>query len=208
MSASPLDAKLQRGAIVAVASDGSKRSLTFQYNPDTLRRTIEPNTVGGRPGSRSRAVRFAGAPTETLTIDCRFSSVDAIAAGDVRQGIAPQLAALAILAYPASADVLQAQSMLDDGSIEVVPALADQLLFVWGGTRVIPVQLTSTTIVEELYNAELVPVLATVTLTLRAMSYSDVDASNPAFSEFITYQQGLERLASDAFTTSGPGDGG
>lgn len=208
MSTGPqLHGRLQKGAIVAIAGDGSKRSIAFQYNPDTLQRTIEPNTVGGRPGSRSRAVRFAGAPTETITIDCRFSAIDAIAAGDVGQGIAPQLAALAVLVYPSSADVLQAQSMLDGGLIEVVPALADRLLFVWGGTRVIPVALTSATIVEELYDSDLVPVLASVTLTLRAMSYSDVDSSNPAFSEFIAYQQRLEGLASAAFTSGGPGSG-
>lgn len=208
MSATPLQpGNLQTGAIVAVAADGSKRSLAFQYNPDTLRRTIEPNTVGGRPGSRSRAVRFAGAPTETFTIDCRFSAVDAIAAGNVGDGIAPQLAALAVLVYPSSADVLQAQSMLDAGTVEVVPALADQLLFVWGAARVIPVQLTSATIVEELYDSDLVPVLATVTLTLRAVSYSDVDETNAAYSEFITYQRDLERLAESAFTTGGPGGG-
>jgi hypothetical protein len=197
-------APLQSGAIVAVATDGSKRSLAFQYNPETLQRTIEPNTVGGRPGSRSQAVRFAGAPTETITIDCRFSAIDAIAAGDVGQGIAPQLAALAVLVYPKTADVLRAQSMLEAGSIEVIPALADRLLFVWGDTRVIPVALLSATIVEELYDSDLVPVLANVTLTLRAVSYSDVDETNPTFAEFITYQQGLERLAQGAFASGGP----
>jgi hypothetical protein len=196
---------LQKGSIVAVATDGTKRSIAFQYNPDTLRRTIEPNTVGGQPGSRSRAVRFAGAPTETITIDCRFSAIEAIAAGDVGQGIAPQLAALAVLVYPSVADVEDAQRMLDRGVVEVIPALADQLMFVWGNARVIPVALTSATIVEELYDADLVPVLATVTLTMRAMSYSDVDSSNSAYAGFLTYQTGLEALAADAFTTGGPG---
>lgn len=207
MSGAPQLPRSQTAALVAIAAGGSKRSLAFQYNPETLRRTIEPNVVGGRPGSRSRAVRFAGAPVETITIDCRFSAIDAIDAGDVGSGIAPQLAALAVLVYPKSKDVLQAQSMLDAGTVEVVPALADQLLFVWGGTRVIPVQLMSAAIVEELYDSDLVPVLATVTLTLRAMSYSDVDQTNTAFSQFISYQQGLEGLAEGAFTSRGPGGG-
>lgn len=208
MSTWPPPANLPKGAIVAVSGSGAKRSIAFQYNPETLRRTIEPNTVGGRPGSRSRAVRFAGAPTETITIDCRFSAIDAIAQGDVGQGIAPQLAALAILLYPDSADVQKAQAQLDQGSIEVVPALADQLLFVWGDARVIPVQLMSASIVEELYDSDLVPVLASVTLTLRAMSYSDVDKSNPSFTDFLVYQKGLEALAAAAFTSGGAGGGG
>jgi hypothetical protein len=200
---------LQQGAIVVIAADGTKRSLAFQYNPDTLRRTLDPNVVGGRAGSRSQAVRFAGAATETITLECRFSAVDTVvprtglAQGD---GVAPQLAALASLAYPTSADVLQAQQQLDAGNIEVVPALAHRLLFVFGGSRVVPVELTSATIVEELYDRDLVPILATVTLTLRAVSYSDVDETNPSFSEFVSYQQKLEALAARAFTaaTGGP----
>jgi hypothetical protein len=196
---------MQKGALVAVAADGSKRSIAFQYNPETLRRTLEPNTVGGQPGSRSRAVRFAGAPTETITLDCRFSAIDAIAAGDVGEGVAPQLAALAVLVHPRSDDVTAAQAQLDAGTIEVLPALADDLLFVWGDDRVIPVEITSATIVEELYDSALVPVLATVTLTLRAVSYSDVDSANPAWSQFLAYQRRLETLAGGAFTPGGIG---
>jgi hypothetical protein len=197
---------LQQGALVVIAADGSKRSLTLQYNPDTLRRTVEPNVVGGRAGSRSQAVRFAGAANETITLDCRFSAVDAVSpqTGVVQgDGIAPQLAALALLAYPSSTDVLQAQQQLDAGTIEVVPALADRLLFVWGGTRVVPVALASATIVEELYDRDLTPILATVTLTLRTVSYSEVDETNPSFSEFISYQQRLESLAASAYTAGG-----
>jgi hypothetical protein len=197
---------LQQGALVVISADGSKRSLTLQYNPDTLRRTVEPNVVGGRAGSRSQAVRFAGAANETITLDCRFSAVDSVSpqTGVVQgDGIAPQLAALALLAYPSSTDVLQAQQQLDAGTIEVVPALADRLLFVWGGTRVVPVALASATIVEELYDRDLTPILATVTLTLRTVSYSDVDETNPSFSEFISYQQRLESLAASAYTAGG-----
>ena len=196
---------VQKGALVAVAADGSKRSLAFQYNPDTLRRSLEPNLVGGHPGSRSQAVRYAGAPTQTITVECRFSAADAIAAGDVGQGIAPQLAALQTLVSPASADVLQAQTMLDAGTIEVLPALADRLLFVWGGTSVLPVQLTDVAIVEQLHDRDLVPVLATVTLTMRAVTYSDVGEGNASYGEYVSYQRQLERLAAGAFTSGGTG---
>lgn len=196
---------LEKGAIVVIASDGSKRSLAFQYNPDMLRRTLEPNTVGGRPGSRSQAVRFAGAANETITLDCRFSAVDAIDAGNLGNGIAPQLAALASLTYPKSADVQAAQQMLDSGTVEVLPTLADRLLFVWGGNRVVPVQIMSATIVEEQYSRQLIPVLATVTLTLRTVSYSDVDETNQSYAAFVAYQQKLEALAAQAFTAGGGG---
>jgi hypothetical protein len=198
-----------RGSLVAVDASGNKRSISFQYNPDTVRRTIEPNTVGGQPGMRSRAVHFAGAPVETLTLDCRFSAFDGIDAGDaqtLQEGIAPQLAALAILAYPSTADVLAAKDQLANGVVDVIPPPADRLLFVFGAGRVIPCQIQSFSIVEELYDENLSPVIATVSLTLRALSYSDVAPDNPSFHKFIVYQQGLEQLADQAFVKSTGGD--
>jgi hypothetical protein len=204
---SPAQTKaLVRGALVTVSTTGAKQSIAFQYNPETLRSTLEPNLVGGRPGSRSQAVRFAGAPLETITVDCRFSASDATASGDqnvTSGGIGPSLAALALLAYPSVADVSAAQALLDQGAIEVMPPLADELLFVFG-SRVVPCEIESMSIVEELYDANLTPVLATVTLTLRTVSYSDVAPSNRAYNDFLTYQKGLEQAAVSAYDAGGP----
>ena len=195
-----------KGALVSVDAGGAKQSIPFQYNPDTVRRILEPNTVGGQPGMRSQAVRFAGAPSETIVLDCRFSAADGLGRSDAttaRYGIAPQLAALALLVYPATADVQRAQQQLDAGALEIVPALARRLLFVWGAQRVVPCRLAGYTITEELHDPGLSPVLATVSMTLHVLSYSDVDATNPSYHEFITYQQGLERLG--AMLSSGSG---
>jgi hypothetical protein len=200
-------APVATAALVATnSSTGSRRSLTFQYAPETVRRSIEPNLVGGEPGARSQAVRFAGSAAETLTMDCRFTGLDPVspsAAGG--QSVAPKLAALAVLASPSSADVGRAQAMLDSGLIEVIPALADQLVLVLGATRVTPCQIVSFAIVEEIYDSSLEPVLATVSLTLRLVSTSDVDSSNPSYAAAAAYQNGQERLAAAAFTTITPG---
>lgn len=201
-------APLSQAALVSVDAAGARRAIAFQYAPETVRRTIEPNVVGGRGAERSQAVRFAGAAAETLTLDARLSCVETTdAGGGTAQGVAPQLAALALLAYPSAADVQRAQSMLEAGSIEVLPAIADELLLVFGRTRVVPCQIVSFSIVEEIYDNDLVPVLATVSLTLRLTSYSDVDHANRAWSDFLTYQQGLEALAAQAVTPGGPGQG-
>jgi hypothetical protein len=156
-------------------------------------------------------VRFAGAPAETLTIDCRFTAADGLDAGDpltVQEGIAPQLAALAVLAYPKTSAVQDDQTSLSNGTVDVIPPLADRLLFVFGQGRVIPCQIQSFSITEQLHDTNLSPVIATVSLTLRATTYSDVDSMNPSFHEFIVYQQGLERMAAQAFDVSGPAPGG
>jgi hypothetical protein len=192
--------KLTRGLLVLTDTSGTSRAITFQFNPETVQRTIEPNTVGGRPGARSEIVRYAGAPAETMTIECRLSAAEG-PDGSAQQTstIEPQLAALALLSYPSTADVKAAQTLLDAGTVEVLPAVADQLLFVWG-QRVLPCRLVSCSIVEELYDADLRPVLATVTLTLRALSYSDVDASTATASQFLAYQSALEATAAPAYT--------
>ncbi len=195
-----------KGALVSIIAGGAKQSIPFQYNPDTVRRSIEPNTVGGQPGMRSQAVRFAGAPSETIVLDCRFSAADGLDRGDAtaaRYGIAPQLAALALLVYPSTGDVQQAQQQLDAGSLEIVPALASRLLFVWGAQRVIPCRLAGYSITEQLHDPDLSPVMATVSMTLHVLSYSDVDSANPSYHEFITYQQGLERLGAMLSTGGG-----
>jgi hypothetical protein len=197
---------LSRGALVTSTPAGVQNAISFQYNPETLRRTIEPNVVGGKPGSRSRAVRFAGAAVETITVDCRFSASDAGPGGDQQVaggGIAPQLAALALLSYPTVADVQAAQDLLDNGQIEVIPPLANELLFVFG-SRVVPCEIQSLSVVEQLFDASLTPVIATVTLTLRTMTYSDVTPANPAYNDFVTYQTQLEALASTAYDSSRP----
>lgn len=192
-----------QGALVAIGSSGSKRSIRFQYNPETLRRTVEPNLVGGQPGLRAQTVRFAGAPVETISLDCQFSAADGLAAGDsttIQSGVGPALAALALLVYPPTSSVIASQRELDMGVIEIVPTVADRLLFVWGPQRVIPVMLTSLAVTEQLYDSNLSPVLAQVSLSLRAVSWSDVDASTPTFQDFLTYQMGLERLAQPAYS--------
>jgi hypothetical protein len=200
-------AKLTRGLLVLTDQTGTSRAIAFQFNPESVQRTLEPNTVGGRPGARSEIVRFAGAPAETLALECRLSAADGPDGNPANSAtIEPQLAALALLAYPSTTDVQAAQQLLDAGTVEVLPAVADQLLFVWG-QRVIPCRLVSCTIAEELYDAELRPVLATVTLTLRALSYSDVAATTTTASQFMAYQSALESTAAAAYTPWAGGAG-
>jgi len=192
----------QRAAIVAVSDTSGQRALTFQYNPETVRRTLEPNTVGGKPGSRSQAVRFAGAPAETLTLDCRFAAWGSADSGDdevAQDGIGPALAALTLFTYPSSQQVMAAQALLDQGSIQVIPPRAEELLLVFGKRFVLPCEIQGMSITEQLYDAQLTPVLATATLTLRVVTYSDVAESNRDYQRFLTYQQGLENLAQPAY---------
>jgi hypothetical protein len=197
--------RLLKGAIVAIDPATSGRStIVFQYNPETVKRSLEPQLAGGEGGQRSLAVRYTGAPVETIDLEVTIDAVDQLEAGQgaaAGLGIHPQLAALETLLYPHSEQVEQNGRLLDQGSIEIAPYVAPLTLFIWGGNRVLPVSLTRYSISEELFDTRLNPIRATVTLALRALSYSDLDKSHPAYHLFLAYQQVKETMARQGVTS-------
>jgi hypothetical protein len=199
-----------KGALVSFDDDNTTSTVTFQYNPETLRRTLSPNTVGGDQGDRSRAVRFTGAPVETISVEVVIDATDAMDLGDpVAQqlGVYPQMSALELLLYPSSSSVERTQTALAGGTIEVVPLTAPRLHFVWGAGRVVPVRMTSLTVTEEIFGPNLVPVRATVALEMRVLSYSDVFSDNPDYQVFLDYQEDLEKNAATPYRATPPPGG-
>jgi hypothetical protein len=189
----------RKGALVTTdPTTQLSTSITFQYNPETLRRSLKPNTVGGDEGDRSSEVRYTGAPVETISVEVQIDATDALNSSDqtaIDWGIAPQLAALELLLYPPSEQVISNQTSLAGGTIELVPITAPLTLFVWSAQRVVPVKLASVSVTEELFDANLNPIRATVALELRVLSYSDVYSPNPSYQYFLSYQQLLEKIA-------------
>ena len=193
---------LLRGALVTIDLVTQVRNaIAFRFNPTTLRRSLQASTVGGgEQGDRSQAVRFTGAPVETITLDAVFDSLASNSPAS-SSGIYPQLAALSMLVYPQLAVIQQEQTLLAQGILEVIPALAPRTLFVWGAKRVLPVRVTGLTVQEEFFDPDLSPVRATATLTLRVLSYSDLFPGNPDYRTYQAYQQELQNLAQEGYTT-------
>lgn len=177
--------------------------IAFQFNPATLSRTLQPPAMesAGTQGQRAVALRYKGAPTETINVDIAIDAADQLEAGDpqtAEHGILPQLAILETLIYPKSSDVKKNDALLDDGQMEVASGYdAPFTLFEWGRKRTIPVLVTSLSITEELFDQNLNPILATVKLGLRTLSYSDLVNKHPGYTDFMTYQEGKENLASE-----------
>jgi hypothetical protein len=199
MTTYPPGPRLLKGAIVAIDLATNQRSaIVFQYNPETLSRTLQPQMVGGDQGQRSPVVRFTGAPLETLTIDVMIDAIDQLEVGDQQaasMGIHPQLTALEMLLYPQSQQVIQNSQLLSQGNIEIGPYVAPLTLFIWGGNRVLPVLLTGLSSREDLFDNHLNPIRATVTLNMRALSYSDLDSGHKGYHLFLAYQQAKEVMA-------------
>lgn len=203
----PYNPRLLKGALVTQdPNGGSSQTIAFQYNPETLRRQLQPQMIGGDGSDRSLMVRFSGAPVETFTLEVELDSVDSSGVADVTvasAGVLPQLCALELLAYPPSAGVVSADQLLSLGTMQVAPAPAPLTLFVWGSKRVVPVQVQSFDITEQGFDAALTPVRATVALTLRALSYTDLAPGAPGYAQYLTYQQTKESLAPQARTADG-----
>src|SRR5258708_13077909 len=78
---------------------------------------------------------------------------------------------------------------------EVIPGEAPLTLFIWGPKRVVPVRLTSFTIAEDAYDATLNPIRATVSLSLRVLSYTDLSMTHPGYALFLAHQVIKEVMA-------------
>lgn len=199
MSALPRGPKVLRGAFVTVPLDGSTPTvISFTYNPSSLKRSLQPQQVGGEENDRSEAVRFTGAPTQSITAEIEIDVTDLLEVGDsaaLAYGALPQLSALELLVYPSLNQVNTIQAQLANGIMEVSPLTAPRTLFVWGAKRVLPVRINSYDIVEDAFDVNLNPIRATVTVTMRVLNYSDLDSGNPEYHEFMTYQQNLITMA-------------
>jgi hypothetical protein len=210
MSSFPGSPRLQKGALVALdPANPAATSLIFQYNPETLTRTLTPQTAGagGEPTAPADLLRLAGPPQEELKLDVVIDATDQLEAAQptaVQMGIYPQLSALEMLLYPKSATVIANEILLQVGTIEVIPPAAPLTVLVWGANRVIPVRLTSFTITEELFDPSLNPIHAKVSLGLRVLNYRDLGLLTPGGAMFMAHQATKEVMAMIGSANSGP----
>ncbi len=191
--------KVMKGAIVGIDPFNPLASIVvFQYNPDTLTRTLQAQSAGAQGGDRSEAMRLKGAPVETFKLDVEIDATDQLERDDALTeslGIYPQLSALEMLIYPKSALVLVNTALLAAGSMEVIPPQAPLTLFIWGPKRILPVRLTEFSITEEAYDVQLNPIRAKVSLGLRVLSYNDLPLTDPGFALFLAHQVVKEAMA-------------
>ena len=198
MTTFPGSPRVQKGAIVGIDIFNPLASvIIFQYNPDTLTRTLQAQTTTGETG-RSEALRLKGAPVETIKLDVEIDATDQLEKADpiaTSMGIYPQLSALEMLLYPKSALVIANTILMAVGTIEVIPPEAPFTLFIWGPKRVLPVRLTGFTITEEAHDPSLNPIRAKASLELRVLSYSDFSVTHPGYALFLAHQVVKETMA-------------
>jgi hypothetical protein len=203
MSGFPGSPRLLKGGLVLLDPDSfavlPNGVIVMQYNPDTLTRTLKIKGAE-EGGDRSEALRLTGPPVETIKLDAEIDATDQLENPDqnqatVQYGIAPQLAALETLVYPASATLQNNYALSQQGTLEIMPIMAPMSLFVWSAARIVPVRLTEFSITEEAFDPQLNPLRAKVSLGLRVLSIDDLFFSDKGGSLYMAYQRQKESLA-------------
>ncbi len=182
------------------------RIVIFQYNPDTVTRSLRPRASGGAAGAGGSGAsadvrRIWGAPQETITLTVELDATDGLEAGDplvVALGVLPQVSALEMLLYPSVAQVVINSGLLLAGTIEVLPPEAPLTVLSLGPGKVVPVALESVTVTEQAHDVNLTPIRAAVELSLRVLTYSDLPVSDPGAAMFLVHQVLKEATASIA----------
>jgi hypothetical protein len=144
--------------LVDPASAAVQRLIVLQYNPDTLSRTLQVQSVGEDGTDRSEALRLKGPPVETIKLDAEIDATDQMELGDTHTaqlGIMPQLAALETMIYPASSVLQSNNNLAQSGTLEIIPLESLLPLFIWSKNRIVPVRLTDFSITEEAFDPNL-----------------------------------------------------
>lgn len=219
-TSNPNSPKLVKGALVAYrsSSPGTKQHpdvITFQYNPAELSRSLQHR---GRTEQmrreRGRAVedvrRREGPPVESIDLTIELDAADQAEffgqrALDVRSvGLHPSLAALELLLYPKATEELEAFEQ-GQSAESVKVAYAEEevplVLFVWGKSRVLPVQLTNLSITEQAFDSNLNPVHASADVSMDVLTYEALEEGIGRRAYLTTHSEKL-RLARTRYSST------
>jgi hypothetical protein len=197
--------KLLKGALVQFSAPmliPIPNVIIFQYNPETLSRTLEPYQLPDTKATGpDKAVAEAAAttqpkpPVEKFTLALQLDASDALETPELHpvavvSGVADRLAALEMLLYAADSAGLGFSLSISVGAslggiggggggsisaqAEPVPkARSPTVLFVWGPGRIVPVRINSFSVEETLSNPILYPLRAKVSLGMQVLTDAD-----------------------------------
>jgi hypothetical protein len=174
--------------------------VVFQFNPERVTRT--PSLVQPPPpsdGSGSRDVnQQPGQPSESYSFSLRIDAIDQLARANpiaAASGILPTLSALELLMIPKSSLSLDLFNLGGGAKPhQHPPERLPTVLFVWGPSRIFPVNITSLSIVETQYDRLLNPVRAEVTVNVQVLTPSQL-AKDATFARgAYAYSQGVKEV--------------
>jgi hypothetical protein len=193
----PNKPKILRGAFVEYGLSIPPLFVVFQFNPLQLTRNRSlsysvPGETATTPRSQTlhqkesdllkiQEGQQVGVKEESITFDIRLDATDDLNDGDIivgEFGILPRLATLELMVYPKSDSLLgQALGALlgSEGGFSFTKGEnPPMILFIWGYTRVLPVNINSINITETEFNTILSPTRATVAVNLTVIEGTSI----------------------------------
>ena len=195
---------LKAGLVLLDPVTGTTRKIiVLQYNPDQLHRSLQVQATSGEGGERSEALRLKGPPVETIKLEAEIDATDQLEDPDshaiaVQNGIHPQLAALELMIYPTSGQLLNNLALSIAGAVEIVPMQAPLTVFVWSRSRIVPVRVTELSITEEAFDTELNPIRAKVSLGMRVLSVNDLGYEHRGSALYLAHLAAKQVLAAQS----------
>ena len=203
----PNSPKLVKGALIEF-SDALlgllPNIILFQYNPEQLTHKLDqPQQTRAGIGAnveRKETFRTARLPVESVSdLKVVIDGTDQMEQGDpimATRGVSPAIAALEMMMFPSGTSLLNVGSLLGlgggGGSAKVPPQQLPIVLFVWGPWRVVPVNVTGVSVVEQEFDQLLNPIRAEVSVSLRVLSKDDLDKGTVAYGAYIWTQGNRE----------------
>jgi hypothetical protein len=201
--------KLLKGALVEYESQflgPVPNVIVFQYNPEQLSRTLAHRTTPPEPdkigAAKEDAFRVLGPPVESISLTVELDATDQLAEPGlhphvVQHGLQPALAALELLLYPKSTQILRDRELAQAGdtAISKEGEATPLVLFVWGPSRVLPVRLTSFSVTELQFDQQLNPIQATVALGMRVLTHMELKETSLGSIAYMATQTQKELLA-------------
>jgi hypothetical protein len=195
--------KLLKGALIQFSAPmlvPIPNIIIFQYNPETLSRTLTPwkEPEADEEGKLTLGQRQYDQlsqpydPDENFSVTLDLDAADALEEPDthpvaVLTGVADRVAALEMLCYPPkdSGGLLNISVEVSLGSggasaslggsalADIVPRLTvPVVLFFWGPGRIVPVRITSLAVEEQAFSPVLYPLRAKVTVGMKVLTES------------------------------------
>ncbi len=153
------------------------------------------------------AVDFA--PTESISLNFEINASEESAQADsttVTNSIAPQLAALELIASPSRAQISERGQWLSQGQIGELDPIAPVISFLWGPKKVLPVRVSFWDQADATFDHRLSPISATVAMEMQVLAYGDIPPRERAYNEFLAQHPSVEAMAQElARSASSPG---
>jgi hypothetical protein len=185
-----------RGALLTLDGQTILDVVRFQYNPESIKRTF---TMATREATASAGDRgYVDAPGQSISFKAYFDATDKLGVGDTfvaNNGLAPELAVLEKLIYPARADIKTRDGNRDKSQLDVKPVKAPHTMLVWGQQRALPVEITALSIDEEAFDPALNPIRATADITVAVQTYATRATTDDDYNRFAVYHSWLENAA-------------